>query len=516
MKFVTLALFVSLGGVQDDVAKHRKELEDDSYGNLWGRRNAARDLGKLGTRPAAGALLEFAGRTDPATREAIVLAIARIRDEAVRRFVLEALPRLKDPRARVDVIWAFRRMDWDGARDGIHRMLRDPAPAVRAEAARTLGALGDPRCGEAAADKRPEVVEQALLAAASLKAPIEPKLAEKLLKRGAPRLQAAALRWKAAVDPDGLDLDEFLKARPQTRIAAADVARSVAPLKTLLDDKDWRVRVAAVAGLERLWTSEAIDALVERFNKEDGRLILDIVLALQRMTGKSLGYDPKNWTAWWDVQRDRFGMPEKPDPNAGALPAKEGGTRASFFNIPIFSRRIVFVIDCSGSMKNEDEIYEGKRKIDVALEELSKAVGGLSRDARFNVIMLSTEATAQKVRSLAPRLVPATPGNRIKAIDLVRKAWRKLENIKRGRGDIYDAVAEAMADPDTDTVVLLTDGKATDGRYLDRDHLIEAFAADHRTRRACIHAVLTGSKGIDEKGMKAFARVTGGIYMPRK
>jgi hypothetical protein len=167
-------------------------------------------------------------------------------------------------------------------------------------------------------------------------------------------------------------------------------------------------------------------------------------------------------------------------------------------------------------MKTEDELYAGKRKIDVALDELDKAIAGLAKDAAFNVIMLSTEATAQKVRSLSPKLVPATPQNRTKAAELVKQAWAKLEDVKRGRGDLYDAVAEAWADPETDTVILLSDGKSTDGRYIDRDHLIEAFSRDHRERRVCIHAVLTGSSGIDEKGMQGFADVTGGLYMPRK
>lgn len=509
---IMLLLAAALPQTVDEL---KKDLADKSYGALWDRRDAARDLGKLGTAEAADALLEFAGTaSDPATREAIVLALSALKDDGVRRRVLDAAPRLKDEAARADVVWALRDMKWDGARDGLHGLLRDGSASVRVEVVRALGALGDPRGAEAVLDREPAVAAEALREAAKQKAPIDAKTIEKLLKHKAPAVVAAAVEWTAAVDP-GADLAAHLKGAPEVRMAVADATASIEPLKTLLDDKEWRVRVAAIGGCERLWVKEAIPLLIDRLAKEDGRLILDIVTTLQRMTAKTLGYDAEAWRGWWDAQGAGFAMPEKPK-GARQAAADPDESRVTFYNIPLLSKRIVFIIDCSGSMKTEDELYAGKRKIDVALDELDKAIAGLAKDAKFNVIMLSTEATAQKVRSLSPKLVPAAPQNRTRASELVKQAWAKLEDIKRGRGDIYDAVAEAWADPETDTVILLTDGKATDGRLLDRDHLIEAFARDHRERRVCIHAVLTGSVGTDEKGMQGFADVTGGLYMPRK
>jgi HEAT repeat protein len=509
------ALFACLlvCGAPDDVAEYRKELGDPSYANLWDRREAAKSLGRLGTRAAAEALLEFAACDDPATREAIVLALAALRDDPVRRFVLEVMPRLRDERARAGVVRAFGRMKWADARDGVHRMLRDPSPAVRIEAARTLAAMGDPRCVEAAADARPEVVEQALLCAAACGAPVDARLFDRLVRFGSGPIQGAALRWKAAVEPETLDLGPFARGRFEARLAVADLSESVEPFRQLINDPDWRVRAAAVAGLERLWSAGAVCLLIDRLGREDGRLVLDIVSALERMTGRALGYDPKAWAEWWRTAAARFEMPPKPQgPRSAAPPA--GQTRASFYGVPILSKRIVFVLDASGSMKTEDERSHGDRKIDVALRELGRAVAGLADDAKFNVIMLSTEAKRLNVRSLSPRLVLATPSNRARALELVRRAWHALEGARRGRGDHYEAVMEAMADPETDTVVLLSDGKPTDGSHLDRQNLIEAMAAAHRGRRICIHAVMTGTKGVDEEAMAGIAEVTRGLYVP--
>ncbi len=506
-----LAALLIVVGLQDDIAKYKKDLEDRAYGKLWDRRDAAKALGRMGTREAAQVLLDFSGKGDPATREAIVLGIAAIKDEAVRGFVRDQMGKVGDGRA--DVAWAFRRMAWDGAKEALHALLTDKSAAVRLEALRALEVLKDARVAEAIGDKDADVAEQALLSCAALKAGDAAAVKKRLDDAG--RVQAAALRCLAAIDQPAAEaaVEPFTKssAKVEARIAAADVAASFAPLKTLLDDKDWRVRVAAAAGMERLWSVEALGALVDRLQKEDGRLVLDIVTVLERMTHKDIGYDAKAWKAWYDAQKETFKLPEK---GRNAAAPKEHKTVSTFFKVPILSKRVVFIVDCSGSMKNDDEIYKGKRKIDVAMEEFDKALGAMPGDAKVGVIMLSTEATAQKVRSLGP-LIELKAGRK-KAVDFLKSSWGKLEDIKRGRGDIYDAILEAEEIAEADTVMLLTDGVPTDGKYIDRQHFLEALAREHPNRRVAVHAILIGSKGIDEKLMEGTAAATGGIYMPRR
>lgn len=507
------ALVLALALQADDVGKHRKTLADASYGNYWDRKDAAEELRKINTWKAAEVLLEFAADADETLQDVIVIELGKMAAAEARDGVVKALPTLRSDVARANVIKAMRLKSWDG-KDAIARHLKDPSPRVRVEAVRALDAAGDPRAAEGVGDSDPDVIEAAIFAAVRQKVAVAAKRAGELVKSSRPRVAAAALLLAPEAIGDALKHSAY-----EVRLGAVLASPNV--LETCgvtLHDKDWRVRAASVEAVEGAWEKGSIDLLLDRLAKEEGRLVLDIVQALERLTGKQIGYKAADWKTWWTGARESFAMPAKPKPGAAAS-KDDDSTKAKFYGVPLLSKRLVFIIDCSGSMKEDDELYKGKRRIDVALEELEKAIGALEPDAKFNVIMLSTEATAQKLRSLSPKLVPAGEGNRKKAIELVKNAWAKLENIKRGRGDIYDAVMEAMADGEADTVLLLTDGAPTDGRYIDDGTFMEALTAEHRYRRVAVHAILTGAesaRGTNEDLMKAIAAVTRGLYRPRQ
>lgn len=511
----TLALVLVLAAPQDELAKAKQTLADASYGNYWDRKDAAADLRKLNTWKAAEVLLEFISDPDETLQDVIVGELGRMSADEVRQGVIKILPALKSDVGRANVIKAMRLRKWD-AKDAVARHLKDPSPRVRAEAVRALDAFDDPRAAEGVDDGAPEVVEAALFAAARQKVAVAAKKIAELLKSPKPLVHAAAVHLAPESIPEAAK-----HAAPEVRIAAIEAGgpeKALDTCTTTLHDKDWRVRAASVEALEVAWQKGSIDLLIDRLPKEDGRLVLDITGALGRLTGKQIGYKAEDWKAWWNSARESFQMPDKPKPGAATAKADDT-TKAKFYNIPLLSKRLVFVIDCSGSMKDDDEIYKGKRRIDVAIEELEKAVGALEPDARFNVIMLSTEATVQKVRSLGEVLAPAGEKNRRLAVDLVKKAWAKLENIKRGRGDIYDALLEAYAYPEVDTVLLLTDGMPTDGKFIDDDTLMEGLTAEHRYRRVAVHTILMGAesaRGTNEALMKQIAGLTRGLYMARQ
>ena len=66
-------------------------------------------------------------------------------------------------------------------------------------------------------------------------------------------------------------------------------------LKGRIDDPAWPVRAAVVRELARLRRKESVDLLIVRLAKEDGRLIDDLVRALQALTGKRIGADGDLW-----------------------------------------------------------------------------------------------------------------------------------------------------------------------------------------------------------------------------
>jgi HEAT repeat protein len=521
-------LFFSCLGF-DEVDDAKKVLADKAYGNYWDRLDACRKLGGLGTVKAAQALADVLNDDESAIREAAVLALARaLKTPDVRTWVDGEWSKFKDASKRANALWAMRQSGDAAALTAGIAGLADANELVREQAARLIEVLGGAAAAEplekALKDASVKVRSHVYFAYAKVKGAEAVAKLEAELDAKEARLRAMALVALATASKDRPTLDQLTKAAkdkdPEVRMAAGEACSpaggddALTVAKLIAEDKDWRVRVAAIEAAEASWNKEAIPLLIGRLAKEDGRLRLDLLQALQHLTGKEIGSDPKAWKSWWEANGESFQMPAKPTKGKKAAPAA-GMTRATFFNLPLMSKRIAIIIDVSGSMKNDDEIYKGKRKIDVALEELEKAVKAVDDDAKLTILALSTEATVQKLRTPGPKLIDMAGAGRTKLMDFIKNAWKKLEDIKRGRGDIYDAVIEAASIPDVDTVILLSDGRPTYGTYSDREHFVEGLREFERFSRVAVHTVLTGSKGIDRELMERSAEVTRGVFMER-
>ena len=106
-------------------------------------------------------------------------------------------------------------------------------------------------------------------------------------------------------------------------------------------------------------------------------------------------------------------------------------------------RHVVYVLDISGSMSS---------RIERAESELRRALGGLRSEETFNIVVFSDE-----VRSFDTGMAPATP-------NLVRRASAYLDTLRVGGGtDLEGAMAKALALPEVNEVILLTDGVPTEG-----------------------------------------------------
>ena len=106
---------------------------------------------------------------------------------------------------------------------------------------------------------------------------------------------------------------------------------------------------------------------------------------------------------------------------------------------------LIYVIDVSGSMSRNDKI--GRAKL-----ELTRSIGGLTPNIRFNVIAYSCSLASWK-----PAMVPADDRNKASAI-----AWSQALNEQGGTGT-GPAVALALSDKQCEAVVLLTDGAPSCG-----------------------------------------------------
>ena len=220
-------------------------------------------------------------------------------------------------------------------------------------------------------------------------------------------------------------------------------------LVPLLKDRDPRIRVRAAEALGGKRKKESVDALVAVLAEADkvpGEFSAAIRRSLFRLTGMNLR-TARDWAKWWRTFRKTW-RADSPAAGSGrtAVEVKPPGKFPRFFGVEIYSLRVVFVIDVSGSM---DELVKNGNvsKIDLVKEELIRLVREMRPETRFCIIAFS-----DKIVPHARRLVPATPANKTKAIRFIR-------NLKAG-GFTWtrEALEKAFSYREANTIVLLSDG----------------------------------------------------------
>jgi len=387
------------------------------------------------------------------------------------------------------------------AEDVLINMLSNNNVGVRASAIKALGQIG------------------------SLKA--YPYLTKKVSDSNS-MVKIAVLEAMAAIQPKEsiLYLEEALKdSLPEIRIVALETLAKYSMDKmlilksasNLLSDKNQVVRISAVQSLKEIREKDSVKALIGQLPNASWRLRYDIIRALKDLTGQPFGFVSKTWLNWYEMNKDKIEIVPIKQPFDLKSLKDSSETIPTFFDIPILGRNIIFIIDFSGSMKYdaEGEANKGERKIDIALKELSGTLKSLSAETKFNIIILSTEATRYNKRKAAKTMLLATDSNKKIALDFVKSLWDRLEDIKRGRGDHYDALIEALSEPEVDKIFLLSDGKPTYGTYMHKDNIIENISRYNRFRKVIINTIMTGKKGTSRDLMEKLAEISNGIYTER-
>ncbi|MHC4450729.1 MAG: VWA domain-containing protein, partial [Planctomycetota bacterium] len=279
-------------------------------------------------------------------------------------------------------------------------------------------------------------------------------------------------------------------------------------LEGMLADENWQVRATVYAELSRVKKKEAVDLLIARIDKEQGRLQDDIVDALEVLTGKRFDPDTTIWKGYWNKQRASW-EPPKEGKREGEKIVKEGGGKSvSFYGIKTHSKRIVFCLDISGSMAEPLDGREGKGdpRIKTAKAQMEKALRSLPDDAFFTIVSYSNT-----VRTWKKQLVKASSGNK-------SKAWKWVEKlVPQGSTNIYDALetslqlAAGKKGVSADTIFFMTDGMPTDGRIVDPSQILAEITQRNRRAGVVIHAI-----GVSKEQNAGFllnlARANGGRY----
>ncbi len=272
-----------------------------------------------------------------------------------------------------------------------------------------------------------------------------------------------------------------------------------------LQDAAWSTRLTALLALESLRDKDAIPAIIDRMALEEGRMRMEFAFALWRLTGQPFQDRAEDWRAWWKQSGESFQLLSEAElarvetgeaewrlkqttrVDSAAVSRREVPT---FFGIHIVSHRITFVFDVSGSMNEKlHGVYEatgktGYTRMDVLRKELEKCVRALDTEARFNLVSFARTVGIWKSAGLAP----ASEKNREDAL-----AW-VAQVAPLGSTNLYDALKTAFADPEVDTIIVISDGEPTDGAQTDQLIIREHVKRWNEQRRIVIDTIAVGGQ----------------------
>jgi HEAT repeat protein len=482
--------------VAGDTAKAARRLLDDD--DPAARAAAVRRLAGLAASgrldPAArSALVAALSDTHPYVRAAAAGVVGTVLDPPSRARWLGEAPQWKDPLAREAMTEAFAVWaDRDG-RTGLLRLLADPAPPVRAEAARRLGDDPDPAAG----------------AALSLAASSD---ADGLVRATAIDALVARRRIRGATGA-AIPLEAAARDRdPRVRLSALEGSVAMGGEEAMvavlhgLDDAVWSVRLVAAESAGAVRNRKVLAPLIGALRDPRDRVAQAAGVSLVRLTGIPFDAHPARWQAWLEGDGAKF------DPAASAArappPFDPGGSTVApvrFLDLPIASSHIAFVLDASGSMK--EPMPGGGTRWDRVREEVDRVLGLLGTSAEGNVFLFSDGAEA-----VFPAATRFSPSARTRVRD------RLAARPPGGRTALYDGIALALRDPEVDAVVVLSDGAPSAGERFTKTDVLEGVRRANRWRRARIDVVGVGSADVAKRWrtlLKDIAEETGGKYLEK-
>jgi hypothetical protein len=348
-------------------------------------------------------------------------------------------------------------------------------------------------------------------------------------------LEMVARAESAAVRPAlrGLlekEKDPTVKGKVIAALAAVgDTELSGWLIEEALVDASWQVRCRAATALATLRSREAIPALIERLSIAEGRERTDCREALGSLTGMDFHGNQDLWQRWWSDEGPDFVVPELPD-EVDVSAEAEHALGVTFFGIRTESRRVLFVLDLSGSMDfamvprdNPDDDpkkpfdmpqKDELSRLDVAKTELLRAISGLEEGAVFNIVMYASDVWTWK-DDLA-----------VMKEDTRSKISAYLDGLDAvGATNLYSALEVALelagagadekwSEPEIDTIFVLSDGRPSVGLSTDADEILAMVKERNEAAGITIHTIgLSGAQ--DAYLMRSLAEQNGGTYAAR-
>ncbi len=441
---------------------------------------AARIVAKIDGTKAAPEFIKRALRVDIPVelRRGLAEILTAFNDPAVNKELLGELGKGK-AHEKLFQMYAVRSLQDERVDKALLKMLSDKEPEVVAGAARILG-------------------ERRALEAGTALTKLFEKSKDKDVRRAAldavARIRVGDKTWVEELIALSKSDDPEVRNMALTQLGLTTDQTHLERLVAALDDTNWSTRLAALEALEKMRTKESVTAIVNRMSKEEGRLLSEFAQALWRLTGQPFQEDAKSWANWWATAKDKIQLLSDVDLETVRSGEEEHRLRqitrvkSEFFGIKIVSRRVIFIIDVSGSMEEKlTNDYKGKAgwtRMEVAREELKKCLENLDPGAFFNIMVFSSGVE----RWTDGALVPCDPAHRADALAYVDK-------LQAGGGtNLYDSLKDAFTDPEVDTIFVMSDGEPSMGEVVEPLVIREHVASWNENRRIVINTVAVGGQ----------------------
>ena len=301
-------------------------------------------------------------------------------------------------------------------------------------------------------------------------------------------------------------------------------------LMSAAKDKDWRVRLGVAESLLDHFRDRESLEVMRGLMKEDRQIIreegahsigrnkvevlfpeLIVTMREGNLRCKKASYDalktisnqdfslaPDLWSKWWS-EKKKGNLT-----NEGKLAKGESTSVSTYYNFKIFSDRVLFVIDTSGSMK---WLEAPPQRIDVARQQLFRAIKSLNEKTLFNVMTFASD-----IHLWRDSEVLATEKNVKDALK-----WLKTRLLPRGGTNTYGALMRALNDnPKIDTVYFLSDGLPSSGEMEIQEEIIIALRDANRFRKVIFNTIaLVFGRSKIEKAWKYEDPQEMGAFMSR-
>ena len=277
-------------------------------------------------------------------------------------------------------------------------------------------------------------------------------------------------------------------------------------------NESYGYRFNVLRAFTRMHHPDAIDFLTVIHPTLDGQLHHLIKSALEAVTVSDFLGDEERFQKWKELQNPKAKDKEKAEDNNGedkivfktAGYESESQNRIKFgkqqyYGIEIHAKRMMFIIDHSGSM---EDYWGGMSRLARAKLELIKVIRELPEETEFAIMFYET-----RVRVWRKSLVLASEANKLEAINFIRRL---------GFGDrtnTYGALRQSLDfDQDLETVFLLTDGQPTIGETVEPQQILVDILGRNQFRHLNFNTIGIAVNPKTEAFLKQLSTGSGGEY----